>query len=80
MNRLTIIKFINPGWYVQIAKFLIEHTKFTSIIPIIALDEYPNGFNKNPHETDENAPRNIFETIIYGLALANVDVVYGKKQ
>jgi len=80
MNRLSIINFINPSWYRQITEFLIEHPKFAKLIPIVALDEYPNGFNKNPHETDEDAPRNIFETIIYGLAHANVDIDYGKSQ
>lgn len=80
MNRLSIINFINPSWYKQITEFLIEHPKFSKLIPIVALDEYPNGFNKNPHETDNDAPRNIFETIIYGLAHANVNIEYGKSQ
>lgn len=80
MNRLSIINFINPSWFKQITDFLIEHPKFGKLVPIVALDEYPNGFNKNPHETDDDAPRNIFETIIYGLAHANVDVEYGKIQ
>jgi hypothetical protein len=80
MNRLSIINFINPSWYTQITEFLVEHPKFAKLIPIVALDEYPNGFNKNPHETDDDAPRNIFETIIYGLAHANVDIEYGKVQ
>ena len=80
MNRLSIINFINPSWYTQISEFLIEHPSFSKLIPIVALDEYPNGFNKNPHETDADAPRNIFETVIYGLAHANVDIDYGKEQ
>ena len=80
MNRLSIINFINPSWYRQITEFLIEHPKFAKLIPIVALDEYPNGFNKNPHETDDAAPRNTFETIIYGLAHASVDIDYGKSQ
>jgi hypothetical protein len=80
MNRLSIINFINPSWYTQINEFLIEHPSFSKLIPIVALDEYPNGFNKNPHETDADAPRNIFEIVIYGLAHANVDIEYGKEQ
>jgi hypothetical protein len=60
--------------------FLEEHPSFNKLNPIVALDEYPNGFNKNPHETDPDAPRNIFETILYGLAHAGVDVGYGKTQ
>ena len=80
MNRLHIINFINPSWYKQITEFLEENTDFNKLIPIVALDEYPNGFNKNPHEDDKDAPRNIFETILYGLALAGADVDYGKSQ
>lgn len=80
MNRLNIINFINPSWFKQITEFLTEHPKFGKLIPIVALDEYPNGFNKNPHETDDDAPCNIFETIIYGLSHANVDIEYGKTQ
>jgi len=80
MNRLHIINFINPSWYKQITEFLNDHPTFNKLIPIVALDEYPTGFNKNPHETDEDAPRNIFETLIYGLAHAGVDIDYGKSQ
>jgi uncharacterized pyridoxamine 5'-phosphate oxidase family protein len=80
MNRLNIINFINPSWHKQISEFLEEHPIFNKLLPIVALDEYPNGFNKNPHETDEDAPRNIFETIIYGVAHAGVDIEYGKKE
>jgi hypothetical protein len=80
MDRLTIINFINPSWFRQITEFLEEHPSFSKLLPIVALDEYPTGFNKNPHESDPDAPVNIFETIIYGLALANVDVDYGKDQ
>ena len=80
MNRLHIINFINASWYNQITDFLDEHPSFKKLIPIVALDEYPNGFNKNPYEDDKDAPRNIFETILYGLALAGADVDYGKAQ
>jgi hypothetical protein len=80
MNRLNIINFINPSWYKQITEFLEEHPAFNKLLPIVALDEYPPGFNKNPHETDEDAPRNIFETVIYGIAHASVDVEYGKAE
>ena len=80
MNRLSIINFINPSWFRQITEFLEDHPSFNKLNPIVALDEYPNGFNKNPHETDPDAPRNIFETILYGLAHAGVDVDYGKSQ
>ena len=45
MNRLHIISFINSSWYTQISEFLQEHPAFNKLIPIVALDEYPNGFN-----------------------------------
>lgn len=80
MNRLLIISVINYSWYTQIIEFLTEHPSYYKLLPIVALDEYPNGFNKNPYEIDPDAPRNIFETIIYGLALAGADVDYGKGQ
>ena len=80
MNRLTMIKFINNSWHAQVTEFLGQHPDFKKLIPIVALDEYPTGFNKNPHEVDNDAPRNIFETIIHGLAHAGVDVDYGKQQ
>jgi hypothetical protein len=80
MNRLHIINFINSSWYDQINGFLEEHPAYNKLLPIVALDEYPNGFNKNPHENDKDAPRNIFETILYGLAFAGADIDYGKIQ
>jgi hypothetical protein len=80
LNRLYIINFINPSWYKQITEFLEEHPAYWKLIPIVALDEYPNSFNKNPHEQDEDAPRNIFETILNGLAYAGSDIDYGKEQ
>ena len=80
MNRLHIIHFINPSWHKQITDFLEQHPDFNKLLPIVALDEFPPGFNKNPHETDEDAPRNIFETILYGIAHAGVDVDHGKDE
>jgi hypothetical protein len=80
MNRLLIINFINPSWHKQITEFLTEHPAFEKLIPIVAFDEYPNGFNKNPFETSANSPRNIFETILYGLAFASSDIAYGEEQ
>ena len=80
MNRLLIINLINPSWFRQVTEFLIEHPSYAKLIPIVALDEYPNGFNKNPLEKDPDAPINIFETIIWGLALDKCDVDYGKDQ
>lgn len=80
MNRLSIIHFINPGWHKQIVDFLQQHPSFERLLPIVALDEYPCGFNKNPHETETNAPTNIFETILWGISHAGVDFKYGDQQ
>lgn len=80
MNRLHIIGFINFSWYKQIKAFLQEHPAFDKLLPIVALDEYPNGFNMNPHESDKDAPANIFEIVLYGLAFAGSDIDYGKIQ
>jgi hypothetical protein len=80
MNRLYIISFINPSWHDQIADFLTENPTYKRLLPIVALDEYPNGFNKNPLENEPDCPRNIFETILNGLAFAGADIEYGKEQ
>ena len=81
MNRLFIINLINPSWFRQVTEFLQEHSEYIKLVPIVALDEYPNGFNKNPYEVDPDAPINIFETMLWGLALAGCsDVEYGKNQ
>jgi len=80
MNRLNIINFINPSWYRQITEFLSEHPKYNKLLPIVALDEYPAGFNKNPYESDEKAPKNVFETIVYGVSHSSVEQSVGKEQ
>ena len=72
MNRLDVINIINPSWYSQITEFLEEHPEFKMLLPIVALDEYPVGFNKNPHETDIYAPINIFEIVLYGVSHAGL--------
>lgn len=80
MNRLHIISFINSSWYKQITEFLEVHPEFNKLIPIVALDEYPNGFNKNPIEQEYEGPRNVFEILLNGLAYAGSDIDYGKEQ
>lgn len=79
-NRLVAIKFLNRGWYEQVNEFLIEHPEFNKLIPILAIDEYPAGFNKNPGENNPNAALNIFETILFGVSISNVPQEDGKKQ
>jgi hypothetical protein len=79
MNRLDVINIINPSWHTQIVEFLSEHPEFNMLIPIVALDEYPVGFNKNPHENDGEAPINIFETIIYGVSHAGLSTEDGQQ-
>ena len=82
LNRLTAIKFLNRNWYNQVNDFLTEHPEFNKLIPILATDEYPTGFNKNPHESTpyESAALNIFETILFGVSISNVPQDDGRKQ
>jgi hypothetical protein len=80
IGRLILLKYINESWQSQILQFLQEHPAFFKLLTIVAFDEYPNGFNKNPQEKDPDVPLNIFEIILYGLAMAGVDVEYGKPQ
>lgn len=80
MNKLAIINHINPGWFKQIIEFLEAHPEFMKLLPIVALDEYPVGLNKNPQENEKNAPSNVFETVLFGIGHANSDVVEGKSQ
>lgn len=80
MNRLIAIKLINRGWYDQVSEFLTEHPEFNKLLPILAIDEYPGGFNKNPGEDNPNAAMNIFETILFGVSISNVPQDDGKKQ
>ena len=80
MNRLIAIKLINKGWYDQVNDFLNDHPEFNKLIPILAIDEYPSGFNKNPGENNPNAAMNIFETILFGVSISNVPQEDGKKK
>jgi hypothetical protein len=80
MNRLIAIKLINKGWYDQVNDFLNDHQEFNKLIPILAIDEYPSGFNKNPGENNPNAAMNIFETILFGVSISNVPQEDGKKK
>ena len=73
MNKLNVIQFINPSWHRQLTEFLDDHPYMFRLLPIVAIDEYPAGFNKNPQEKDPEAPRNVFETLLYGIAISNVD-------
>jgi hypothetical protein len=85
-TRLLIINHANPSWYHQVIDFVNEHKSFNKLLPIVAFDEYPTGFNKNPQEEekrdkdDYTAARNIFETILHGLAYAFSDIDYGYEQ
>jgi hypothetical protein len=78
--RLFIICTINPSWHSQIINFVMENMSFSKLLPIVSIDEYPAGFNKNPYENTAHAPVNIFETILNGLAYAGSDIEYGNEQ
>ena len=58
MNQLTHIKYTNYNWYTQIVEFLTVHPEFKQLLPIVAVDEFPLGFNKNPHEATQQYFRN----------------------
>jgi hypothetical protein len=80
MNKLAAVKLLNRGWYEQVSEFLIEHPEFNKLIHILAIDEYPVGFNKNPGENNPYAALNIFETILFGISISNVPQEEGKKK
>lgn len=68
LNRLFIIQLINKPWFKQIVEFLEVHPEFLRLMPIVALDEFPRGFNMNPYENDDTQPRDLFETVLHGIA------------
>jgi hypothetical protein len=80
MYRLNLAKFLNRGWYDQVNDFLLENPEFNKLLNILAVDEYPAGFNKNPGENNPYAALNIFETILFGISISNVPQEDGKKQ
>lgn len=83
MDRLLVISFINTSWFKQITEFIEQQPEFKRLLPIVAYEEYPSGFGKNPHETpDATTTRNVFEIILHGLSYAGVgpDLDYGKLQ
>jgi len=82
INKVLGTKFTNRNWYAQVTTFLKEHPEFNKLMPIVAIDEYPMGFNKNPNETTpvEHAALNIFETLLFGISISNVPQEEGKKK
>lgn len=80
-ERLSLIATTNPIWYQEIVSFVEENPEFGVLLPYASLTSYPIGFNKNPGEPFElDAPRNIFETLIYAIAAAGVKMDYGYSQ
>jgi len=80
-QRLRLIASVNPIWYQQIVSFVEENPEFGVLLPYASLTSYPIGFNKNPGEAfNPDAPRNIFETLIYSIAAAGVKMDYGYSQ
>lgn len=77
---MAAVKLLNRGWYEQVNEFLIDHPEFNKLIHILAIDEYPVGFNKNPGENNPYAALNIFETILFGISISNVPQEDGKKK
>lgn len=80
-ERLSLIAKTNPTWYQEIVSFVEENPEFGVLLPYASLTRYPMGFNKNPMEPFVlDAPRNIFETLIYSIAAAGVKMDYGYSQ
>ena len=80
-ERLILISLIVLSWYQQIVDFVKENIEFEALIPYASLTSYPVGYNKNPGEAfDSEAPKNIFETLIYCIANAGVKATYGYSQ
>ena len=80
-ERLILISLIDLSWYQQIVDFVKENIEFEALIPYASLTSYPVGYNKNPGEAfDSEAPKNIFETLIYCIANAGVKATYGYSQ
>ena len=79
--RLQAIATINPEWHSEIVSFLEDNPEFGVLIPYVSFTKYPCGFNKNPGEPyDPDSPRNIFETLLYSIAAAGVNMSYAYKQ
>lgn len=80
-DRLTLVKLIDPLWHQQIISFIEENPEFEILIPYTSLTKYPVGFNKNAAEPfDPDAPRTIFETLIFAISAAGVKAEYGYNQ
>jgi hypothetical protein len=80
INKLLETKFTNRRWYAQVIEFLAEHPEFNKLMPIVAIDEYPIGFNKNPNENNPNSALNIFETLLFGISISNVPQEEGRQK
>lgn len=79
--RLQTIAHVDREWYQQIMSFVEKNPLFQPLLPYASLTKHPIGFNKNPGENyDPDAPRNIFETLIYCIAESGVNAKYGYKQ
>lgn len=80
-NRMSIILMKDPVWFQAISDFLEENPEFEHLLPYVALTCYPIGYNKNPGEIYRaDAPSNLFEAIIFGIAESGVRAVYGQAQ
>ncbi len=80
MNRLVLISLINKSWFNQLVQFLKENEDFVRLLPIVAFDEFPTGYNRNPYENNHENPSTIFETLIYGISTGGFTMAQGKKE
>jgi hypothetical protein len=80
MNRLVLISLINKSWFNQLVEFLKENEDFMKLLQIVAFDEFPTGYNRNPYENNPENPSTIFETLIYGISTGGFTLAQGKKE
>ena len=80
-DRMSIIAMKDPVWFQDISRFLEENTEFQQLLPYVALTRFPIGYNKNPGETYRpDAPSNLFEAVLFGIAESGVRATYGQNQ
>lgn len=80
-HRLSILKQVNPIYAEEIESFVKNNPEFLKVGHILALSEYPHGYNKNPGEKyNPLAPTTIFEHLVYYIACIGVNYDYALKQ
>lgn len=71
MDRLTLIKMIDPVWGTQVDDFLEAHPEFKPYTFLAPVTTKP---------ICDDPPKNVLEALMYYIALAGVHRTYGHKQ